>query len=170
MPRRVNKKCLHCASLSIEAVIELHGAKGDNCWEPKTCHRRRSHYRKREDINAIRRRLRRDGGVSITSQQTEALEIIPPQLTAAPSAVLVLYRQHPNAPVHAVAAEVWQGNQKLAYVQPIHCMGMRADKVTAYIRELLGSLSQQFPLTRFEDVVKEIPVEHCPITNCPLKS
>ncbi|HIK16962.1 MAG TPA: hypothetical protein IGS53_16985 [Leptolyngbyaceae cyanobacterium M33_DOE_097] len=169
MPRRVNKKCLHCANLSVEEAVELHGAKGDNCWDPKTCHRRRSHYRKRDDINAIRRRLRRGSvGPSLT-EQTEAIEIIPPQPPAAISAVLVLYRQHPNAPVHAVAAEVWKGNQKLANVEPIHCMGMRADKVTAYIKELLTSLGQQFPVTRFEDVVKEIPVEQCPIANCPLK-
>lgn len=86
-----------------------------------------------------------------------------------PAAILVLYRQSPTTPVHAVAAEIWEGSQKLAEVKPIHCMGMRADKVTDYIKQLLSSLTEKFGITRFEDVVKDVPVEWCPIEPCPLK-
>lgn len=99
----------------------------------------------------------------------QILEISPPLPESPPAAILVLYRQSSTTPVHAVAAEVWEGNQKVAEVKPIHCMGMRADKVTDYIKQLLSSLNQQFGITRFEDLVKDVPVEWCPIEPCPLK-
>jgi hypothetical protein len=91
----------------------------------------------------------------------------PPPLTTA--AILVLYRQSSQTPVHAVGAEVWQGDGKIAEVKPVHCMGMRADKVADYIKQLLASLNQQYGVTKFEDVVKEVPVHHCPIEPCPLR-
>jgi len=37
MPRNAPKKCITCSELSMAEVIELHGAKGDNCWNPKVC-------------------------------------------------------------------------------------------------------------------------------------
>ncbi len=170
MPRKPNKACLHCASLSVEAAIALHGVDGDNCWNPQVCHRKRSHYRHRDDNNAIRRRLRRQNLTAGVAQVSEPIEITLSEPAMTPAAVLVLYRQHSDAPVHAVAAEVWQGNQKVAEVKPIHCMGMRGDRVSAYIKEMLVSLHQQFDIARFEDVIKEIPVSRCPIVGCPLKS
>lgn len=99
----------------------------------------------------------------------EPIVLEPPPAPTTSAGILVLYRQHREAPVHAVAAEVWQGNQKIAEIGAVHCLGLRADKVTAYIKSLLESLHQQFGIVRFEDVVKELPVTCCPITPCPLK-
>ena len=99
---------------------------------------------------------------------TPTIEVLPPLPPLVPAAILVLYRQNANTPVHAVAAEVWQGEHKLAGVIPMHCMGMKADKVTAYIKALLLSLNQQFGVMRFENITKEIPVDECPIVPCPL--
>jgi hypothetical protein len=96
------------------------------------------------------------------------LAVNPPYLETPPAAILVLYRQSSAAPVHAVAVEVWQGSRKVLEVTPVHCMGMRADKVTEYIKQLLAAVNQQFGITRFEDTVKEVPVEWCPIDPCPL--
>ncbi len=178
MPRAINRKCLACAALSAEDAIATHGPQGDNCWNPGNengwgydCHRRRSHYRHRSDTNAVRRRLRRAGELPSASVQPTgtALEVAAPLPVASTAAVLVLYRQHAQAPVHAVAAEIWQGNQKLAQIQAVHCLGMRADRLGAYLKELLTSIHEQFGVARFEDVVKELPVLHCPIVPCPLK-
>lgn len=105
--------------------------------------------------------------VSSSTSSPIEVTISPPEF--APAAILVLYRQHSNTPVHAVAAEIWKGDQKLAEVKAIHCMGMKGDRVSAYIKEMLVSLNQQFGVSRFEDVIKEVPVENCPIENCPLK-
>jgi hypothetical protein len=184
MGRRVNRKCQQCATLAAEAAMALHGPKGDNCWNPRDerglgydCHRRRNHYRHRQAVNAERRLERRKAqkplapvspspeGASSREGRSPLTLIAPPPETLA--AVLVLYRQTSDSPVHAVAAEVWQGDRKFAGIQPVHCMGLRGDQLSEYIREMLQQLHQHFGLGRFEDVIKELPVHRCPIRPCP---
>lgn len=185
MARRINKKCQHCATLSVEEAIALHGPEGDNCWNPDNirqlgynCHRRRNHYRHRDDDNRTRRRMRRQVKqeqrvAAIAAENTESLPTLEPVEFAAPpppavyAAVLVLYRHHKDAPVHAVAAEIWQGDRKVGEMKAVHCMGMRGDQVTAYLQQVLLSLREKYGVGRFEDVVKELPVERCPIAECP---
>ena len=60
MARRITKKCVACAQLSAADAQQLHGKKGDGCWDEKRCPRRRSHYRHRQ-------RLNEKGGCSINS-------------------------------------------------------------------------------------------------------
>lgn len=187
MARPVNRKCQHCATLPVEEAIALHGVDGDNCWNPADsrelgydCHRRRNHYRHRHDDNQTRRRMRKlqkqaavQPSHQLQGSQTEPLEAGPLELrlpsTPFPyAAVLVLYRQAKDAPVHAVTAEIWQGDRKVKQLNVVHCMGMRGNEVTTYIREILEQLHQQFDVSRFEDVIKEMPVEKCPIAECPL--
>ncbi len=127
-----------------------------------------SQYR-RWDEKSRRTRTSRRHPLSPAESEAAMLELEPPPFAIAPAAILVLYRQSPHTPVHAVAAEVWQGQRKVAEVKPVHCLGMRADKVTDYIKQLLTSLNQQFGVTKFEDIVKEIPVQQCPIVPCPLR-
>ncbi|PSB43923.1 hypothetical protein C7B80_22350 [Cyanosarcina cf. burmensis CCALA 770] len=166
MGRHISKICRQCATLSVEEAKELHGEDGDRCWNPQVCHRRRSHYRHRDDNNRSRRRAKRIGtGATELPVHTEIESPAPPNAIAA---VLVLYRQHKNSPVHAVAAEIWQGNNLIASVKPVHCMGMRGDRVSEYLQEILALLTQQFGVTRFEDIIKEVPVQKCPIQPCPL--
>jgi hypothetical protein len=97
------------------------------------------------------------------------LELASPPVPKVLSAVLVLYRQKADSPVHAVGAEVWQGDSKVAGIAPVHCMGMRGDQLGEYIREMLQLLNEQFGIQRFEDVVKELPVNRCPISPCPFQ-
>lgn len=127
-----------------------------------------SQYRRWDNKNRKGRNARKPS-LPVANPLIEVVEIDPPLPPTTPAAILVLYRQSPNTPVHAVGAEVWRGNQKIAEVKPVHCMGMRADKVADYIKQLLTSLNQQFAVTKFEDVVKEVPVQHCPLIPCPLK-
>lgn len=178
MARLINRKCQHCATLPAEEAIALHGIEGDNCWNPGNCrglgydcHRRRNHYRHRQTENQTRRRMRKLQGQEIQANvpKLEPIEFIPSSSLFPYAAVLVLYRQGKDTPVHAVAAEIWQGDRKIRQVDATHCMGMRGNEVTAYIREVLEQLHQQFGVSRFEDVIKEIPVEQCPIENCPLR-
>lgn len=167
MGRHVSKICLACTTLSVEEAIELHGENGDGCWNPNVCHRRRSHYRHRDDNNRTRRRAKRLL-VEANQEPGVILEVEPPVPKAAIAAVLVLYRQHKNAPVHAAAAEVWQGSQLIAAVKPVHCMGMRGNQVSEYLQEILDLLTQQYGVTRFEDIIKQVAVQQCPIRPCPL--
>lgn len=187
MARPINRKCQHCATLAVEEAIALHGSEGDDCWNPGDCrqldydcHRRRNHYRHRQDDNQTRRRMRKlhkqnqeaqyqeaqyQEGQAIATDR-ESIEFNPPPFPYA--AVLVLYRQGKDAPVHAIAAEIWQGDRKVKQINAAHCMGMRGNEVTAYIREMLEHLHQQFGVSRFEDVIKEVAVHHCPIEGCPI--
>jgi hypothetical protein len=184
MARRVNHKCQHCATLTAEEAIALHGTAGDNCWNPDdirqlgyNCHRRRNHYRHRDDDNRNRRRLRKLEKQGLGTQAVSNHRAVEdPVLISAPTppaicaAVLVLYRNHKDSPVHAVAAEVWQGDRKIGGLQPVHCMGMRGDQVAAYLQEVLLTLREHYGVGRFEDVVKEVPITQCPISGCPISS
>jgi hypothetical protein len=182
MARRVNAKCQQCAALSAEEAIVLHGPTGDNCWNPANengwgydCHRRRSHYRHRDDQNRTRRRLRRlaaSEGNNLESQPVswDSVRVTLPAPPLPYAAVLVLYRNHKDAPVHAVGAEIWQGDRQRLQIPPTHCMGMRGNQVTAYIQTVLEQLHEQFGVSRFEDVIKQLPVTECPIHPCPLKT
>ncbi|WP_156820099.1 hypothetical protein [Synechococcus sp. PCC 7336] len=44
-----------CARLDMDRVRQLHGASGAGCFDKRRCYRRRSHYRKRLDLNVKRR-------------------------------------------------------------------------------------------------------------------
>ncbi|MGJ3250815.1 MAG: hypothetical protein ACFE0J_06755 [Elainellaceae cyanobacterium] len=178
MARNVNRKCQHCAMLAVEDAIALHGPMGDDCWNPGNarklgydCYRRRNHYRHRDDDNRTRRRMRKlvkQGSTADLHPPVEPVEILVPSPPPIYAAVLVLYRNHPDAPVHAVAAEIWQGSQQVGEMKAVHCMGMRGDQVAAYLQSLLQHLREHYGVGRFEDVVKEVPVTQCPIEGCPL--
>jgi hypothetical protein len=100
--RSLAKKCLSCAALSFDEAVALHGEGGDNCWDERICHRRRSHYRHRAENNFQRRR-------SYKAKKVLQIEIAPPTTY---SAVLVLYRARKDTPLHAIAAQIWQGNDR----------------------------------------------------------
>lgn len=165
MPRKVNPKCLQCAQLSIDQARQIHGPGGDGCWDESRCHRRRSHYRNRRDNNAVRRSLYQQQ-LQQEQQQPEHLEV---PIDLKPVAYLYLYRvKRQDAPLHAMAISVWKGNQRLLEVTPIHCAGMRNQKLQEYLRDVLKSLNEHFGITKFEPEIRMEPAE-CPIEDCPLK-
>lgn len=167
MPRRVDPKCLECAQLSVIEARQRHGPEGDGCWDESRCHRRRSHYRNRRDNNASRRsqyQQVRQQQKAATSPAT--LEI---SLDLKPVAYLYLYRQkRQDAPLHAIAVSVWQGDQQVLQVKPIHCAGMRNQQIQGYLMEVLKTLRGQFGITKFEPEIRLEPTE-CPIEPCPLR-
>lgn len=145
-------------------MLELHGETGDGCWNPKVCHRRRSHYRNRAEVNAKRRGQRVQRLAELPK-----VEIVDVAAQVPPVALLYLYRDKPkDAHLHAVAITVWQGDRKLAETQPIHCIGMTNRQVNQYLRQVLGKLEQQYGIRQFEPEIRMEPIE-CPIDPCPLK-
>jgi len=172
VPRSLNLKCLECSRLTIEQAIEQHGTSGDGCWNPATCHRKRSHYRNRPDVNAKRR------GRRVAEQEleklmqvgerpfTERLDIVP---KTPPVALLYLYRgDRPDAHLHAIAISVWQEDQKLAVIPPKHCIGMANRHVRQYLLETLATLHEKYGIREFEPEILMHPKE-CPIDPCPLR-
>lgn len=167
MPRRVNPKCLACAQLSAAEARRLHGPTGDDCWSELRCPRRRSHYRHRRDNNASRRsQYRLQVGERQAKSSVETLEV---ELSLPPVAYLYLYREkRQDAPLHAISASVWQGDQKLLEVKPIHCAGLRNQQIQSYLREILAQLKTRFGIRKFEPEIRLDPIA-CPIPNCALK-
>ncbi|NER80340.1 MAG: hypothetical protein F6K42_12320, partial [Leptolyngbya sp. SIO1D8] len=146
---------------------QVHGPEGDDCWQEARCHRRRSHYRNRRDVNAERRSLYRQ---EVAEKQADnAPDTLTVPIPLKPVAYLYLYRQkRQDAPLHAISISVWQGDQRLSEVTPIHCAGLRNQQIQAYLMEVLGKLRQQYGIIKFEPEVRLDPAE-CPIANCPLK-
>ena len=168
MARHIQQKCLDCSRLSQSEAIEKHGPGTKTaCWNAKTCPRRRSHYRHRLDNNAKQR-----GGYRAAKTAGQAVEVseeifVPVQ--APPVALLYLFRENrQDAHLHAISAAVWQGNQKLAEVAPVHCLGMTNGGVNKYLRNVLEVVGDKFGITEFEPPIRMEPLE-CPLAECPLK-
>ncbi len=105
--------------LSAAQAQELHGNDGDRCWNPNVCYSRRSYARHRDRRNLVRARKRGDSDESLVVNIDEFASVY--------WAVLVVYRQAgTDTPIHAIAVQVWQGQEKFAAVAPIHCAGMVA--------------------------------------------
>lgn len=167
MARPTDTKCWQCSQLPIEAARELHGETGDGCWNEKTCHRKRSHYRNRADNN----QKRKGRYVSVKAERNakvrSTIQTVP---NAPPVALLYLYRDaRKDAHLHAIAVAVWQADTKLEEISAKHCMGMTNSQVRQYLETVLQDLSQRYGIKTFEPEIRYDSC-FCPIQTCPLKS
>ncbi len=164
MPTPTKEKCCLCSKLTTEQALQKHGPEGTGCWEGEPCHKRRTYYRHRDRYNR-QRRLNYKASVGDTTQT----EVLLP--AAAPAAVLHLYRERVDAPLHAIGAELWMGQEKKAAIEPVHCLGLTSKQVAAYLQEILQVFSQKYEvgISKFSAQV-ELDPSKCPISPCPLSS
>jgi hypothetical protein len=125
MPKKVAHNCFQCSKLSHDE------AQAKSCWDADRCPNRRHYQRNKERISQQRRSLKSQTKLSDytekpTANQPRTIAIDPPLGTAAS---IIFYRERQDSPVHAIAAEVWQGNNKILAVQPIHCLGYQMSRV-----------------------------------------
>lgn len=159
-PKRVPAKCQKCAMLAAEKAKELHGTDGDNCWNPKICYSRRSHARHRDRRNQARN-MKRAGSL------VEDIKIDIEEFSQIYFATLIVYRFAGDAtPVHAIAAEIWQGQQLQAKITPIHCAGMLRSQILSYVNKMLGALGTNYGIKKFASLERLDP-DRCPIRPCP---
>jgi hypothetical protein len=153
MPRPLQKKCSICSQLTTKKARLLHGQEGDGCWDDKYCHNRRSFYRKQARTN--------NGENTIQSVVVE-----PPQNYFA---ILLLYKEPGERPLHALGAELWQGQTPLCKLQPVHCFGLTGGTIREYTQQVLEAFSKQcgMSLSKYKDIF-EVSPEKCPIRPCPL--
>lgn len=86
-----------------------------------------------------------------------------------PVALLYLYKEKPkDAHLHALAISVWQGSEKLAEIEAVHCMGMTNTGINVYLKKVLRKLNKKYGITEFEPPIRLEPSE-CAIAECPLK-
>ena len=169
MPRRISKKCVACAQLSAADAQQLHGKKGDDCWNEKRCPRRRSHYRNRQQLNEKRRLAYQQqvAGVGEKEGAVETVSLLVAEVSV-PYANLYIWREkRKDAPIHAIAASVFQNGSKVLEVQPIHCSGYRKRQLERYVqKDVMSYLNARFGITFFADEIRLEPME-CPIQGCP---
>ncbi|AFZ28226.1 hypothetical protein Cylst_6632 (plasmid) [Cylindrospermum stagnale PCC 7417] len=150
MPRPLNPKCQLCSKFSTTQAKVLHGSEGDGCWNPHVCHNRRSFYRQR---------IKQDADV-------ETVNVEPP---ATYFAVLYLYKEPGDKPLHALGAQLWHGQKPICRLEPIHCFGLTAGKIKTYTEQVLQAFSRQYeiPLSQYKEMFEVSPI-HCPVRPCPL--
>jgi hypothetical protein len=169
MARRLSKKCVECAALSANAAQQLHGKKGDGCWHDKLCPSKRSYYRNRQRLNEERRLQYRQQVAEVASEggQVETVTLLVAE-GSAPYANLYIWREkRKDAPIHAIAASVFQNGSKVLEVAPIHCAGYRKRQLENYVQQkVMPYLNARFGITFFADEIRLEPME-CPITGCP---
>ena len=161
MAKVLPEKCRKCAMLSAEQAQMLHGLEGDSCWNPAVCYSRRSYARNRDRINQTRSRKRKEG-------ELEQIPVGFEPLASLVFGVLVVYRKvGVDTPVHAIAAEIWQGQEKVAIVPSIHCAGMVPSQVHQYVGKVLSVLEERYGIKKFASQTRLDP-ELCASRSCPL--
>ena len=168
MPRRINKKCVACAQLSAADAQQLHGKKGDGCWDEKRCPRRRSHYRHRQQLNEKRRLVYQQSSSVVLDEGGVETVSLPVAKGSMPYANLYIWREkRKDAPLHAIAASVFKDGVKVLEVSPIHCAGYRKRQLEKYVqKDVMSYLNARFGITFFADEIRLEPIE-CPIAGCP---
>jgi hypothetical protein len=81
------------------------------------------------------------------------------------SAVLQVYRQSVDAPLHAVGGEIWYGTQKQADIAPVHCTNLTPRQVEIYLERLLKKLTEVYGLRKFTSS-EELHPQCCPLPGC----
>ncbi len=168
MSRPDSEKCRLCAKLSAEAAQQRHGATGDGCWDARYCHNRRSYYRHR-GIRNYQRQQRRQHQLAQPAQPSPALTVLQVPSPAVPAAVVHWYRDTKDSPLHALSAELWMGNHRVAKITPVHCLGLSELQIKALLTHFLSEFSQHCgtKVERFRAAVELHPL-NCPIRPCPL--
>ncbi len=70
-----------------------------------------------------------------------------------------------DSPIHAVGVEIWEQNNKIAMVAPVHCAGWLPSQVHEYLRQVLTVLDTEYGFKKFAPQVLINP-EQCPIRPC----
>lgn len=183
--RQIPEKCRLCAKLTATQAKQLHGVNGDGCWNSTVCPSRRSHARHRDRRNQARnlKRWSKQGQVAIalTDSEIAPIQEQPTIADAASSrsriqfethlpnfsysAVLQVYRQSVDAPLHAVGGEIWCGTQKQADIAPIHCTNLTPRQVEIYLERLLKKLTEVYSIRKFI-CKEELHPQCCPLPGC----
>jgi hypothetical protein len=79
--------------------------------------------------------------LSPTVSRPEVIAVEPP---ATYFAVLYLYKEPGDKPLHAMSAELWLGQKPICRLEPIHCFGLTAGKIRAYTDQVLQAFAKQY--------------------------
>jgi hypothetical protein len=137
----------------MEEVLLEHGNNGDNCWEPKVCHSRRSHARHKDRRNQARLIKKKQEQLLVLQQEETIIH-----------AVLVIYRTSPIT-IHAVGCDIYNGNNKISSIEVIHCMSYNREQIHEYIKNLISYLKDKYNIVKFSSFITLSEMD-CPIQGC----
>ena len=156
----------------LQSAIAFHGTQGDGCWAGEPCHKRRTYYKKRDLYNR-NRRLKYHGARESATQLNSIT------IPTVPAVIVYFYRQRKDEPLHALAVELWVGQQKKAACERVHTLGWRETNVResitsaiAQARPVTGfaSFSQQYGVTiGGVAATVELNPQLYPLVPCPFK-
>lgn len=171
MARPDSEKCRLCSKLSSLEAQQKHGEGGDGCWNPKYCHNRRSYYRHRGVRNHQRKQQRLQQQQDTSSPVRDSLGVVTLEIPspAVGAAVVHWYRETKDSPLHALGAELWMGNDRIAKIEPVHCLGLTESQVKTLLIQILNVFSEHcgMKIERFRSSVELHPL-NCPTRPCPL--
>ena len=146
MPKSLNTQCSLCSCLPASKAKQLH-----RCWDEQRCHNRRSFYRRKQKQQ---------------DKTIDMLAVAPPELYFA---VLYLYKDTGDKPLHALGAELWQGQHPVCKLEPIHTFGLTAGKIRLYSNQVLKAFSNHCgeTLHQYKEMF-ELSPQHCPVRPCPI--
>lgn len=151
--KQIPEKCRKCALLSAGDAR----AKHPDCWDDKLCHARRFYARNRDRVNQKRakKRIEREHQIPVPEVNYGVLQ--------------VWREMREDSPIHALGAEVWDGKERIAIVQPVHCAGWLPSQVHEYVGRVLVVLEGEYGFRKFAHS-RLISPSQCPIHPCPLCS
>jgi hypothetical protein len=176
MPKKVAHNCFQCSKLSHDEALTK------SCWDADRCPNRRHYQRNKDRISQQRKAVRKQALLSDypETSTTTAIASLAPKVIASgtiividhpigTAASIIFYRERQDAPVHAIAAEIWQGNRKVLNVKPMHCLGLSPAQVVGMMADILKACSNELnvELGRFASKV-ELHPSLCPIRPCLL--
>ena len=169
MARPDSEKCRLCSKLSSQEAQQQHGKTGDGCWNHQVCHNRRSYYRHRGVRNQLRKQRRPIDKAQPTSTSRSPVVTLAIPVSAVPAAVVHWYRETKESPLHALGAELWMGNDRVAKIEPVHCLGLAESQVKTLLIRILGEFSSfsGLKIERFRSAAELHPL-NCPVRPCPL--
>lgn len=151
-------KCNKCALGTLEQ------AKAQPCYRGQRCDKLRYYHLNKVRLNRERKRKR-----DIASGKVVPTLEVP--LPEKPVVIRHYYRVNKDSPTHALGAELWVGQRKVAVVGPVHAMGWTYfQDVAPFWQSVLEVFSAQLggvTLKGFE-VNRNIHPSQCPIRPCPL--
>jgi hypothetical protein len=150
MPRQPNPKCVYCAK-NYRTEDEAK-AKHPECYVEHNCRIKRNRLRNPGKINAQRR---------ANYAKKLGISTIEPILPDAYRAELALYGKE-NQFVHAIALEIFQGNQLSHKMHPQHTQGLRQPELEAYLQKLLSHLELKFGIDCF-GLIYWVHPNDCPV-------
>lgn len=157
MPRDTSPRCLQCAKLSTKDAQEK------ECWQ-SGCKQIRYYHQNRDAINHDRRIKRLQKKLEAMPRSAELHEVGEVHAIAP---IMIYYRPHKEAQVHAISAELRVDGERFTRLRPIHCLGMTASKRKAWQLRALQDLSEIYGknVGKFRGEL-EIDPSQCPLCQC----